>query len=106
MEILSTILTILFIIDCILLILIVLLQANRSAGMGVFGGSSQTVFGAGSADVLTKITAVLAAAFMLIALSLAFIKSRQYARPKLEQKSPTTEITPAPETKPEEPKNP
>ncbi|MCS6984107.1 MAG: preprotein translocase subunit SecG [Leptospiraceae bacterium] len=97
MEILATILTILFIIDCVLLILIVLLQSGRSAGLGTFGGSSNTILGASSADVLTKITVGLAAGFMLLALSLAFIKSRQYARPVLEENKATQQLTPVEE---------
>ncbi len=85
MAILGTILTVLFIIVSILLVLIILLQSNRSAGMGIFGGGSNSAFGSSSADVLTKTTAVLAAAFMLIALALAFIKSRVHDRSEIEK---------------------
>ena len=51
---------------CIALILIVLLQRGKGAGMGaVFGGSSQTVFGsAGAASFLTKVTAGAAIVFI------------------------------------------
>ncbi len=75
MQILETIFIIFFIIVSILLILIVLLQSNRSAGMGMFGGGSQSVFGSSSADVLTKMTAILAGIFLFLAISLAYIRS-------------------------------
>ncbi len=75
MQILETIFIIFFIIVSILLVLIVLLQSNRSAGMGMFGGGSQSVFGSSSADVLTKMTAVLAGVFLFLAMSLAYIRS-------------------------------
>jgi preprotein translocase subunit SecG len=63
---------------CIALILIVLLQRGKGAGMGaVFGGSSQTVFGsAGAAPFLTKVTAGAAIVFMLTSLGLAFLSGR------------------------------
>ena len=63
---------------CIALILIVLLQRGKGAGMGaVFGGSSQTVFGsAGAASFLTKVTAGAAIVFMLTSLGLAFLSGR------------------------------
>jgi preprotein translocase subunit SecG len=63
---------------CIALILIVLLQRGKGAGMGaVFGGSSQTVFGsAGAAPFLTKVTAGAAIVFMLTSLGLAILSGR------------------------------
>ena len=55
------------IIVCIALVIVVLLQQGKGAEVGaVFGGSSQTVFGAsGAGNVLTKTTAALAFAFFL-----------------------------------------
>ncbi|GAB4436255.1 MAG: hypothetical protein OHK0011_19370 [Turneriella sp.] len=58
----------------ILMIVIILLQSNRAAG-GMFSSGAQTAFGAGSADVLTKITGGFAAAFLLICFGLAALKS-------------------------------
>lgn len=75
MEILSTILTVTFVIVCLLLIVIILLQSNRSAGMGLFGGGAQSAFGASSGDIMTKLTSGLAAAFMILALVIAMIKT-------------------------------
>ncbi len=70
----STILLIIFIPVCILLILIVLLQAGKGGGLaGAFGGAgAQTFLGArGAVDFLSKLTIYLAIAFMALALILS-----------------------------------
>ena len=66
--------TILHISVCVILILVVLLQAGKGANMGaVFGGSSQTVFGSsGPGSFLGKMTTVVAAVFMLTSLALSY----------------------------------
>ena len=80
MEILGKILTIVFVINSILLVLIIMLQSNRSSGMGILGGGgSNTAFGSSSADVMTKITGILATIFIVLALSIAFIKSKSHS---------------------------
>jgi len=58
---------------CIALILIVLLQKGKGAGMGAsFGGSSQTVFGSsGATSFLHKVTTFAAIIFMLTSLGLS-----------------------------------
>jgi len=44
---------------CIELIIVVLLQAGKGGSLGgIFGGTSQTVFGTQSGNVLTKITTI------------------------------------------------
>lgn len=75
MGIISTVLTVLFFILCLLLIIIILLQSDKSAGMGILGGSSQTTFGSSTADVITKITAVMAGLFMTGSLGLSAFES-------------------------------
>lgn len=64
---------------CIGLILVVLMQTSKGGGLsGVFGGSSQAVFGGrGAAPALVKVTSVLAIAFGLTSLSLAFLSTKQ-----------------------------
>lgn len=87
MQILGTVLNIFFVIVCILLIILILMQSGRSSGMGLFGGSgSQSAFGAGSADVLTKMTAILVALFMVIGLGMAFLKSKENSMQKIQEK--------------------
>jgi preprotein translocase subunit SecG len=66
------------VIACIALILIVLLQKGKGAGMGAaFGGSSQAIFGStGAAPFLSKLTAAAAVVFMFTSLTLALIFGR------------------------------
>lgn len=66
--------TILHVVVCIVLILVVLLQAGKGANMGaVFGGSSQTVFGSsGAGTFLGKMTTAVATIFMLTSLFLSY----------------------------------
>lgn len=56
---------------CVLLVIAVLLQSGKDAGLsGAFGlgGGGQTIFGARAGDVLTKATTVLAVVFVLTCL--------------------------------------
>lgn len=62
---------------CILLIVAVLLQSGKDAGLsGAFGlgGGGQTIFGARAGDVLTKATTVLAVMFVLTCLAFTRIR--------------------------------
>lgn len=71
------VLTMLHIFVCILLILVVLLQAGKGANMGAaFGGSSSTVFGSsGAGSFLGKMTTMIAVAFMLTSLTLSYFSA-------------------------------
>jgi preprotein translocase subunit SecG len=71
--------TIVHVFACIVLILVVLLQAGKGANMGaVFGGSSQTIFGSsGPGTFLGKMTTAVAVIFMLTSLSLSYSVSRK-----------------------------
>ncbi|HEY9017473.1 preprotein translocase subunit SecG [Thiomicrospira sp.] len=62
------------------LIVLVLLQQGKGADAGANfgGGSSQSVFGSrGSANFLSRTTAVLATLFFITSLSLAYIASKE-----------------------------
>jgi len=63
----------LFILACIVLVVVILLQPGKSGAGDLFSGSvSSTAFGPrGTASILSKITIGAAAAFMLIALTLS-----------------------------------
>ncbi len=102
-DIFSTILTVMLIVVSILMIIIILLQSNRAAG-GMFSSGAQTAFGAGSADVLTKITGGFAAAFLLICFGLAALKSStratEAATAELGKENPAV-MSPAPEKAPQ-----
>jgi len=75
MNILYYLLTFLMFVDCVLLVFLVLLQLpKKEAGMGgmAFGGAAtDALFGAGSGNVLTKITKYVAGIFFGLALLMA-----------------------------------
>ncbi len=74
MDILKTILIILFVIDCIVLSVIVLLQEGKDQGLGTIGGMADSYWGQNKGrsmeGALVKITRVLAIVFLLLALVL------------------------------------
>jgi preprotein translocase subunit SecG len=89
--------TIVHVTVCIVLILVVLLQAGKGANMGaVFGGSSQTIFGSsGPGTFLGKMTTIVAVIFMLTSFSLSYTASRKgsslmegASRPATQQTTP------------------
>jgi preprotein translocase subunit SecG len=77
MIILLYLLGVLMFLDCILLVFLVLLQLpKKEAGMGgmAFGGAAtDALFGAGSGNVLTKITKYVAGLFFVLALLMAWM---------------------------------
>ena len=74
MAILRTILTIIFVIVCIALTALVLMQEGKSAGLGSISGMADTYWGKNKGrsieGALVKITTVLAVAFMVLAIIL------------------------------------
>ncbi len=71
MEALRIILTIVFIIICIALVAIVLLQEGKSAGLGAIAGGAETYWGKNKGrsmeGTLVKVTKYLVIAFIVIA---------------------------------------
>jgi len=69
--------TTIHIIACIILVLVVLLQAGKGADMGaVFGGASSTIFGSsGAGNFLTRLTTGAAIVFMTTSLTLTWVGS-------------------------------
>lgn len=60
---------VLFFIVCLLLIVVVLIQKGRGGGLGAaFGGAASSAFGTKVGDVLTWVTIVLVALFLLLAI--------------------------------------
>lgn len=90
-----SLLIVIHLICCLGLITIVLLQAGKGGGLsGAFGASAvETSLGAGASDVLKKGTTVLAVAFMLTSLGLAFMTAQRSASVV---KDKITASTPAP----------
>ena len=74
MDILKTIITILFVIDCIALTVVVLLQEGKSAGLGSIAGAADTFWGQNKGrsmeGALVKVTRVLAILFLVLAVVL------------------------------------
>lgn len=74
MGVLNVILMILFIIVSILLVFMVAIQDEQSDGLGgVFGSAAQSSFGSYTSRVVTKVTAILGAAFLILALTIALV---------------------------------
>jgi preprotein translocase subunit SecG len=103
--------TVVMVLDCLILILLVLIQLpKKEAGMGLaFGGAAtDALFGAGSGNVLTKITKYAATTFFVLAVVLSLMQSVYHRRnislfeQKLQQSSAAPGI-PATATQPATP---
>ncbi|MEA1928159.1 MAG: preprotein translocase subunit SecG [Candidatus Auribacterota bacterium] len=98
---LFTILIILYVVVCISLVVIVLLQSGKGGGLsGIFGsgGGGQTIFGARAGDVMTKSTTVLAVCFMLFSLVLAVLSANKSSSMTKEIEAAGMEMPVSPET--------
>ena len=71
MEILKIVITIIFVIDCIALSAVVLMQEGKSAGLGTIAGMADTYWGQNRGrsmeGTLVKVTKILAALFIILA---------------------------------------
>ena len=78
-EFMYTFISIVYVFVCLFLILVVLLQSGKGGGLGSAfggGGASQQIFGgAGAGNLLTRLTAGFAFAFMAMSVWLAFLSS-------------------------------
>jgi len=74
----NTVVLVIHVFMSFVLIVVVLLQSGKGAGIGAgFGGSSQTVFGSrGPASFLSKFTTAAAIMFMLTSLLLSVMSSK------------------------------
>ena len=74
MEIIRTILTVVYILICIALVIVVLMQEGKSAGLGAISGAAETYWGKNKGrsmeGALVKITTGLAVGFMVLAVVL------------------------------------
>jgi preprotein translocase subunit SecG len=94
----------LFIIVCIFLVLVILIQKGRGGGLAsAFGGAGgNTAFGSKTGDVLTWVTAVVFGIFILLAVALNLLSDYQNRKRMesakgqgLEQQAPPTPATPS-----------
>jgi len=84
MSFLIGLLTVILVLDCVVLILLVLVQLpKKEAGAGLaFGGAaSDALFGAGSGNMLTKITKYAAGIFFVLAIVLGLMGSHARKSP-------------------------
>jgi preprotein translocase subunit SecG len=74
----STFVTVVHIITCVLLILVVLIQSGKGAEISAsLGGSSQTVFGSsGGANFFTRFTSAMATIFFVTSLGLTILNAQ------------------------------
>ncbi|MCB1170058.1 MAG: preprotein translocase subunit SecG [Leptospiraceae bacterium] len=87
MEILQSVVVILFFLVCAVLIFLVLIQSGKGGSMGIMGGGgSQSAFGSSTVDVVEKATWYAAIAFFVLAIlaAVAFADS-----------GPNTDVNPA-----------
>ncbi len=74
MAVLRTILTVVFIIICVVVSAIVLLQEGKSAGLGSIGGAAESYWGKNKGrsmeGALVKVTRILTILFLVIAIIL------------------------------------
>ena len=83
MGFLIVLLTVVMVLDCLVLMFLVLIQLpKKEAGAGLaFGGSAtDALFGAGSGNVLTKITKYSAGTFFVLAVVLSVLQSHFHTR--------------------------
>src|ERR1035437_4506112 len=75
--------TVILVLDCGLLTLLVLIQLPKKdagAGLAFGGGATDALFGAGSGNVLTKITKYAATIFFLLSLLLSVLQRNYLTR--------------------------
>jgi preprotein translocase subunit SecG len=101
-------LTVILVLNCLLLILLVLIQLpKKEAGAGIAfgGGAADTLFGAGSGNALTKITKYSASVFLGLSLVLSVLNTGRSSRAErsvneqlqqLQTTAQPTATTPAP----------
>ncbi len=92
-------LTIIMVLDCLALILLVLIQLpKKEAGMGLaFGGAAtDALFGAGSGNVLTKITKYAATTFFVLSVVLSLMQGYYHRRTTSAFEQRLQQTTPAP----------
>ena len=81
-------LTLVMVLDCLVLVLLVLIQLpKKEAGAGVaFGGAAtDALFGAGKGNVLTQITKYAATAFFVLAVILSIMQRNFHSRSRFQQ---------------------
>lgn len=102
----ETIVLVIHLILAVALVGVVLIQRSEGGGLGIGGGGGGGLMSVrGTANMLTRVTAVLAAGFMVTSLTLAIIAS-QRSEPRSILESPASTTAPAQPETPEKPSVP
>src|SRR5580700_8200371 len=111
MSFVAGILTFVLVVNCLLLILLVLVQLPKKdagAGMAFGAGTADALFGSGSGNMLTKITKYTAVGFLALSLVLGWMQSRAHSNggasdftKLVEQKQQQTPVAPAQQPTPQ-----
>src|SRR5436305_6583647 len=81
MQLFITFLTVVLVLNCMLLMLLVLIQLPKKeagAGLAFGGGATDALFGAGSGNALTKLTKYAAGTFLVLSVVLGVMNSKQH----------------------------
>jgi preprotein translocase subunit SecG len=109
MQLLLTFLTVVLVLNCLLLMLLVLIQLPKKeagAGLAFGGGATDALFGAGSGNALTKLTKYSAGMFLALSLILGIMNAKMQhgsesdVRKALATQRPATTPAPAAPAKP------
>jgi preprotein translocase subunit SecG len=74
MGVLTVFLLVLFVITCVLLVLLVLVQSSDGDNLGgVFAGGGSSAFGSRSGNILTRASSILGGVFLVLSLALALV---------------------------------
>lgn len=82
------------------LIIVVLLQRSEGGGLGIGGGGGGLVSVRGSANLLTRATAILAVAFFVTSLTLAILASTRMESRSIMDETPAAPAAPAEPSQP------
>lgn len=104
-----TFVSIIYVFVCLFLIMVVLLQSGKGGGLGSAfgGGTSQQIFGgAGAGNLLTRLTAIFAFAFMGLSVWLAFLSTTgEQALDRAVREQSAAEQAPVSDAEAEEPES-
>jgi preprotein translocase subunit SecG len=87
----------------ILFFIVALVQPGSSGGLGFLGGGSQSAFGTKTGNVMTKLTTVLAALFLIVSFVLGYLNARTSSvdpEELMEMKEASEEVPAEVETEP------
>ncbi len=97
------------VIACVLLIIIILIQAGRGGGLVEGFSGVESMFGPKTSTFLTRSTSILSTLFFITCIGLAFLSARQSKslmtgiKPQIEQKPAAQAVPPATPAAPQTP---